>query len=321
MRHRRKNAPFALGLLLLCLAGCDTGTDQPGGPASFGSFELTGFVSNPVLDEISGIEAAGKDRFFVHNDEGKALLYVIDSIGLYQSTIELEGAKNRDWEDLTIVDRADRRWIVAADIGDNDARFNSVRLYFAAEPQVNADGEYPKKLEVSHELKVRYPDGPRDCEALAYDAGSDQILFLTKRDKPPRLYALDAVTALNQPSAELEFLAEVPTISPPSAAEMLRGGKKALWLSQPTGMDISADGALAAVLTYRSLNLYTREATETWAEAFQRAPREILGPPGIYDEAVSFDANEDAVYVTTEKIPTPLYRLKLPLLEAATRAN
>lgn len=312
MRHRRKIARLILGILVLGLAGCEMKPGQDAGPESPGPFELAGFVSNPALDEISGIEAAGQGRFYVHNDEGKALLHVIDNQGLYLAAVELEGAKNRDWEDLTLIPRADERWLVGADIGDNQARYKSIRLYFAIEPRADANGRYPQTLKVAHELKVRYPDGSRDCEALAYDASSEQILFMTKRDKPPRLYGLDVETALSQSSAVLSFLGEVPTFSPPSAAEMLLGGKKAQWLSQPTGMDISADGTLAAVLTYRSLYLYTRETGETWADAFQKSPREIPGPPGIYDEAVTIDETENSVFVTTEKIPAPLYRLRLP---------
>jgi len=312
MRHQRNYIPIALGLVLLGLAGCHAETDQNENSDPTGAFELAGFVSNPVLDEISGIETTDNGQFYVHNDEGNSLLHIIDDNGIYQSAIKLEGAKNRDWEDLTSIHRENQRLLVVGDIGDNQARYKSLRLYFVDEPSADTDGDFPKKLEVMHQLKVRYPDGPRDCEALAYDASSKQLLFLTKRDKIPRLYGLSIDQALNQKTAELEFLAEVPTFSPPTAKEKLLAGKKALWLSQPTGMDISEDGSLAAVITYRSLYLYSREDGETWAEAFQKPPREFLGPPGVYDEAVTIDETTHRVYVTTEKVPTPLYHLPLP---------
>ena len=83
-------------------------------------------------------------------------------------------------------------------------------------------------------------------------------------------------------------------------------------VSTPTGMDISADSRLAAVLTYRSLYVFKRENDETWAEAFQREPTEYIGPPGVHDEAVTFSHDQKSIYVTTERRPAPLYRLDLP---------
>jgi hypothetical protein len=41
-------------------------------------------------------------------------------------------------------------------------------------------------------------------------------------------------------------------------------------------------------------------------------PEEILGPPGLHDEAVTFSADGRAVFVTTEGRQAPLYRLDLP---------
>jgi hypothetical protein len=76
-------------------------------------------------------------------------------------------------------------------------------------------------------------------------------------------------------------------------------------------MDISADGRLAAVITYRSLYLFERAENETWVEALQKAPVEFIGPPRLHDEAVTFGHDQRSVYVSTEQRPTPLYRLNL----------
>jgi hypothetical protein len=103
----------------------------------------------------------------------------------------------------------------------------------------------------------------------------------------------------------------VPGFRPPTKLDILTNPKRGLWVSQPTCMDISPDGRLAAVLTYRSLYLFQREEDESWAEAFQRPPREIVGPPGTHDEAVAFSADGKTIYVTTERRPAPIYRLEL----------
>ena len=312
MRYLRKKLTRWLPpVLLILLAGCDSNDLLHPGKETEGFFELIGYVDNPKLDEISGMETTADGGFYVHNDEGKPHLYVLNEKGMYRGKVKLDDAKNRDWEDITSIPVESERWVVVGDIGDNQARYKTIRLYFLKEPEFGPDGEVPDEVKVQHRLKARYPDGPRDCEAMAYDAGSDQILFMTKRDKPPRLYALPLQDALNQDSVELKFLAEVPTFTPATAGEKLRSGKKAEWLSQPTGMDISEDGLLAAIITYRSMYLFSREEGESWAQAFQKKPIEKYGPPGVYEEAITIDESGNRVVITTEKIPTPVYQYDL----------
>jgi hypothetical protein len=139
------------------------------------------------------------------------------------------------------------------------------------------------------------------------------ILFLTKRDQPPILFGIPLDLALWQDDVEAEFLAEVPGFRPPTRLDILRNPRRGLWISQPTGMDITLDGKTAAVITYRSLYLFRRGDEETWGEAFQNAPEEYVGPPGYYDEAVAFGFEPGEVYVTTERRPAPMWRLDYPL--------
>lgn len=303
---------FAFILILSILSGCDAGAGSSTSPPLDEAFQQIAMINSPVLDEISGIQSGADGDFFVHNDEGKARLHVIDLDGRHVSTMGIRDAKNRDWEDITRIRRGDERLIVLGDTGDNKTRYKTIRLYFVMEPRRDEQGAYPEKLDLMHKLKARYPDGARDCEAMAYDPSSDRILFLSKRDKIPRLYGLQVDKALSMKEAELDFLAEVSTFRPPSTEDIMRSGKRARWISQPTGMDISEDGKEAAVITYRSLYHWTREDDESWAEAFQKTPSEFMGPPGYHDEAVTFGPDPDEVFVTSEGVPTPLYRLQVP---------
>ena len=282
-----------------------TGKDSGNSP----SFHVVGKLESRRLDEASGIQAGANGVLFLHNDDG-ALLFVTDATGRDLGSAEVGGAKNRDWEDLTRVPGPDGPLLVLGDIGDNRASRSRPSLYFLREPAPN---DLEAGLEVTHRLRFSYPDGPRDVEALAYDSSSGQLLLLSKRDQPPRLYGLPLDLALWQHELEAEFLGEVPVLRPPTRTDILRSPSRGLWVSQPTGMDISADGRMAAVLTYRSLYLFHREGQESWAEAFQRQPTEYLGPPGNHDEAVTFSLDGRSVYVTTERRPAPLYRLDLPV--------
>jgi len=271
-------------------------------------FRTAGRLESAYLDEASGIQAIAGNRFVVHNDEG-ARLYLIDSTGRDLGFLDIGGARNRDWEDITRVPGADGPLLVIGDIGDNRGVRKQVSLYFLREP---APGDPVGEVSVQHRLRFSYPDGPRDVESMAYDPDGGRILLLSKRDQPPRLYALPLDLALWQHELEAEYLGQVPGFRPPTREDILRNPRRGLWVSQPTGMDISADGRMAAVITYRSLYLFRREAAESWVEAFGKAPEELIGPPGSRDEAVSFSLDGRTLFVTTEGRPAALSRLDLP---------
>jgi len=304
----RQAANRALPLRMITAAALLCGLATPAGASEpvEGAFQITGTLENRSIDEASGLQAGANGVFYTHNDGGRDV-FVIDAQGRDLGTFKLDGAKNRDWEDITRVPHDDGFLLMLADTGDNESRYGDVRLYFFPEPQ---PGEYSRAHAVLHRTRVSYPDGPRDVESAAWDAAGRQILLLSKRDQPPRLYGVPLDRALAEDAVEAEFLGELAGLRPPTQWDLLKS-KRGRWVSQPTGLDISPDGRTAAVLTYRSLYLYTREAEESWAEAFRRAPRERVGPPGSHDEAVAFSLDGRSVYVTTERRPAPVYRLEL----------
>lgn len=305
-------------LALLLVAGCGNGGGEAESPSAAPrsgaeplAFVVIGKLEASKLDEASGMQALPGGRFVLHNDDGKRMFFV-DAEGRHIAAPKLAEAKSRDWEDITRLPGPDGPLLVIGDVGDNHSGRKRVSLYFLAEPQ---PGEMAAELPVRHRLRITYPDGPRDVEAMAYDPVDEQLLLLTKRDDPPRLYGVPVDLALWSEQLEAEFLGEVPGFRPPTKRDILRNPKRGLWVSQPTGMDISPDGRTAAVLTYRSLYLFQRRDGESWPEAFLRPPTEVEGPPGTHDEAVTFSLDGRSVYVTTERRPAPLYRLDLPAAE------
>ena len=276
------------------------------------SIERSGWLKSDKLREASGMHASysRKGDFFVHNDEGNPYIYGINEMGANLGRVAIVPAKNRDWEDITSVPVGDDRWIVAGDIGDNRARRKFIKLYFAREPRREDDDHYDGHVELQHWLELTYPDGPRDCESMAYDPIGDRILFISKRDKPPRLYAVDLETALSEESAELEFLGNTSKLRPPTRADRAQFGGRTDFISQPTGFDISPDGSEAVIITYRSLYRYKRQPDENWLSALQRNPTEVVGPPAVQNEAIAYSTDGKSIYVTTEKLPAPVYRIQ-----------
>jgi len=301
-----------LALLLMPLAACNADEVPKPADKSETGFVVTALLESKELDEVSGIQSGEGGVFFLHNDGGSPSIYIADKNGRHLGKLTIRDAKNRDWEDITRIPGENGPLLVLGDIGDNKTRYKSIKLYLVAEPQPSASGTYPIEVALAHKKKVRYPDEPRDCEAMAYDPASKMILFLTKRDHPPRLYGLPVEEALQAGKAKLQYLGEVPVFRPPTMADLLSSKKRGAWVSQPTGMDISSDGKRAAVITYRSLYLFERAEDESWAEAFLKTPLEYIGPPGLHDEAVTFEFDSLDVYVSTERRPTPVYKLALP---------
>jgi len=302
-------------LFSVLLGGCERSAEGPAGdsPAADKSskgapaFRLVGKLQSSRLVEASGIQSGANGALFLHNDDG-TLLFLADTTGQDVGFRRVAGAKSRDWEDITRVPGPDGPLLVIGDIGDNRQVRKRVSLYFLAEPTPGHDAD---EVQVLHRLRFSYPDGPRDVESMAYDPASSSILLLSKRDQPPRLYSLPLDLALWQHELEAEFLGEVPGFRPPTRADILRNPRRGLWVSQPTGMDISPDGRMATVITYRSLYLFRRDASESWPEAFGKPPQEWVGPPGSHDEAVSFSLDGRAIFVSAEGQPAPLYRLDL----------
>jgi hypothetical protein len=303
-----------LVLAIFLLAACDRQAGQESAESEPlpVSMERTGWLASDEIMEASGMQAshARLGDFFIHNDEGEPVLYAIDESGADLGSVTIVPAKNKDWEDITSVPVANGRWIVVGDIGDNQAKRKSVKLYFVEEPITGEHDRYSGRLDLKHTLRLTYPDGPRDCESMAYDPVGDQILFLSKRDKPARLYAVDLETALTEASAQLTFLGNIAKLRPPESNDRFKFGGRTDFISQPTGFDISADGTEAAVITYRSLYRYRRHPDEDWLSALQKKPDEVVGPPAVQNEAISYSADGKAIYVTTEKKPAPIYRFK-----------
>jgi len=294
-------------VLLLALTACEPAATANGTEENTPDWVLAGKLEAKKLDEASGLQAGRDGVYFLHND-GKKHIYAIDSAGRDLGRKSLKSAGIKDWEDLTRVMGEDGPLLVVADTGDNSASRGNVSLYFLDEPE---KGDMDKKLNLVHKLDVRYPDGARDVEAISHDPHSDMILFLSKRDKPPRLYGIPRDLALVKQELEATFLGEIRPLRPPTRSDILSHPKRGFWVSQPTGMDISADGRLAAVITYRILYVYERRENESWLAAFQREPAEFVGPRGLHEEGVTFSLDQQSIFVATERRPSPLYRLDL----------
>ena len=163
---------------------------------------------------------------------------------------------------------------------------------------------YSISVKPSWSITYTYEDGPRDCESVAVDTVNRKVLLLSKRDVPPALYELPLTEDKN---AVAKKLTEIISLPQKTDVIMDFGSRT----NQPTAMDISADGLSAIVLTYGDAFYYKKKPSEAWADVFKGSPEVIIIPPMRQAEAICFSKDGSDIYVTTEQLPGPLYKMDL----------
>lgn len=266
-------------------------------------------LETTVLDETSGMVASrlNEHRLWLHNDSGDdPILYAVNSqTGRLEHSLYLQGAKARDWEDISAYQYADEAWLLVGDIGDNLAIRRKLTLYGLREP-TGAESE----AETVWKISFQYEDGARDCEALAVDTAEQAIYLLSKRDQPPRLYRLPLQASEKTETAV--FVTEVSTIPQPTSEDFEEDplfGQLRAW---PTAMDISSDNLQLLITTYKDAYLYRRKADESWADALSRNPRVIDLPQMAQTEAGAFSYDGKGVWASSEQLPTPIVFTPIP---------
>jgi hypothetical protein len=263
-------------------------------------------IQSPAIAEASGlaISPTNPDFMWVINDSGGTPdIHLIGTDGSERGKLTVKGVKNIDWEDLASFTLDGKPYLLVADTGDNDAKRETRTFYILREPTLPAAGA---SLSVSSapewQILFRYEGGPRDCESVAVDAQAEKILFISKRTLPPELYELPLRAPKNPTVQIAKPLAPVAVKSPVSELFPIT--------NQPTGLDITADGKLAAVITYYSVFLFPKAPGQTWAEAFSQKPS-ILPPHKLAQaESIAFSKDGKTITTISEGRESPIVRYR-----------
>lgn len=294
---------LALLTALCCgLAACAADTPQP---------RLGGLLLDAELGETSGLAASHTHRntlWLVEDGGNPAKLHAISKRGRRLASYAIDGISNTDWEDLAAFGLGGKRYLLIADTGDNGGLRRTLLLHVVAEPATLEDGA---TLTPAWSIAFRWPDGARDCEAVAVDAARGQILLLSKKRHPPELFVLPLRPRKQglQTAVRVGRLAGVPQAS---AEERRTAPARARLVHQVTAMDVSPDSRTLAVLTYEHLLLYPRAGKERWARAIQRAPQSREVPWLHQPEALGWAADGRGLYATGEFSPAPLVYFPFP---------
>ncbi|MCE3001164.1 MAG: hypothetical protein LW860_00495 [Xanthomonadaceae bacterium] len=268
-----------------------------------------GVVNDAAVAEISGLAASRRadERLWALNDSDNGnLLHLLATDGRRLGTWPVDGARNYDWEDLSSFVRDGEAWLLIADTGDNGGLRESIELIAVREPDPAAA---PAPVPVAWRLEVRWPDGPRDCEAIAVDVAAGEILLVAKKRVPTQMFRVPLPRAGEPvPTVVAEPIATIAGIPQPTDDDLRRAPPGARYMSQVTSADLSPDGLRLVLLTYREAYLMSRTAGEPWLEALRRAPQRLRMPPLVQAEAIAFDRDGERIWIGTEKLPAPLVR-------------
>lgn len=269
-------------------------------------------IQSPAITEASGLalSSANPEFLWTHNDSGGTpQVHLIGSDGSDHGQVTVSGCVNTDWEDIASFTLAGKNYLLIADTGDNDAKRPSVSLIIIPEPSLPEAG---KRLEATvasaWQIHFTYPGGPRDCESVAVDSKAGKILLISKRTKPPEVYELPLNPPKSNTPLSAVLLGNTAVVS--ATLPFMPYG------NQPTGLDISADGQVAAVITYSEIFLFPRQPNETWASALSRRPTALQPHHLKQAEAVALAKNGETVFAISEGKSSPIIRIPVPQLPA-----
>lgn len=257
-------------------------------------------INDTRLTEISGL-APSRLRdglFWMHNDSGgDAALYAVDSTGATIAVCTLGGAVNRDWEDLASVMLEDTAWLYVGDIGDNDKKYPSVRIYRIREPELQSSWRDRAVSASAETATFFYPDGAHDCEALMVDARDGTIILLEKSGTSCGVYSSpwpgSGGTAQLQRIAAFRLPFEF-----------------SLW-RLVTGADLHPSSQRVIVRSYNAVLEYKTQAGAPLSTLFDSTAAIVIETPGLTQaEAVCYSRDGRDILTTSEGSRPPLLILR-----------
>lgn len=270
----RRLVPPLLALALV--AACERVGPVSSGDSRFTDGKEAGELRGADMREASGLIASQRypGHYWLHNDSGnEPELFLVDSTGNAVLTLRIDGDRNRDWEDISR--RGDT--LLIAEMGDNQARWDTVFVYAVPEPARLSDSS----ARVVAKYPFRYPDGPRDAETLLVDPVSGDWFIVTKRESQSRLYRYPAP----QQSEVLVTLERTPVSFPFRLA---------------VGGDVSPDGREVLIKTYDAVYLWERQSGETLDAALARRALQQPYTAERQGEALGFSLDASAYFTASE---------------------
>ncbi|MDX2281563.1 MAG: hypothetical protein NW218_18390 [Saprospiraceae bacterium] len=287
---------FILLFLGLPVACCKTDTpmnrDFSNVPIStvFSSGQKTGVIQGNFVKELSGIAASHRnpDTYWVHSDGKKATeIYLIDSLGNRLATCQLPGVLPQDCEDIAVGAGPEKgiSYIYLADIGDNNAVFDTHFIYRIPEPGLPAGLPRPAELNAVNieKMTFQYPNGERlNAETLLLDHTTLDLLVLTKASGAGTLFRFPFPQSTTT-TTTLERITELP-------------------IDKATAGDVSPDGTEVLLKNKKEIFYWKALNGENLCDLLvKRNPQRVPYLPEIQGEAICFNVGATGFLISTER--------------------
>jgi hypothetical protein len=188
---------FSLSVLLLTTtttapAQADAGATVPRAAAKT---PVDRTITDSRITESSGLAPSllHPGVIWTHNDSGNSpRIYAIGKNGKTTAALRLNNFPNRDWEAIASFRgpaksiASGESLIAVGDIGDNNAAHPNVRIAIVREPKSLKSGS----ISPIRVIRLTYPGGPRDAEALLSDPQTGQLYIVSKTLFGSTLYSV-----------------------------------------------------------------------------------------------------------------------------------
>lgn len=239
--------------------------------------------------------------YWTHNDSGDGpFIYAFDTRGVRKGVWRVAGASAYDWEDIAAGPGPvpGKNYLYIGDIGDNQEKRSEITVYRVPEPVLSTQSDAKGKnslTEPADAIRLRYPDGAHDAEALLVHPVTGNVYIVTKIPfANPGIY--EAAAPL-KPGKTIT-LTRIGTLEVPS----LLGGII-------TGGAISPDGRRVAFCDYlQGYEAVLANAESSFHEIWKRPLRAISLGRRKQGEAITYRLDSKALLATSEGSPMPLFQ-------------
>jgi hypothetical protein len=306
---------FILYLVVSLTSGCELLSERPGEAGAkrpveagepskdYGPPVHLADLEEKGVDESSGVVASRRNPglYWTHNDSGDGpFLYAFDRKGRRRGVWRVAGAEARDWEDVAAGPGPikGQSYLYVGDIGDNDKDRKEIVVYRVAEPVVNADTVVnsttePYETAPAEVIRLRYPDGKHDAEALAVHPETGDLYVITKTRNPTSATGVYKLAA-PYPAAAVNTLEKIGELRVPS-----------LFPGMLTGADISPDGRRVVLCDY--FNAYELAQAEgaagSFDEVWKQKPAVVKLGQRPQGEAICYGLDGQSILATSEGRP------------------
>ncbi len=312
-----KNSSIVILLTIFCAAfsGCssvsssrsanDNRADKKAS-AQFGKPKVVGTIKSEEITESSGLAASKcqANVFWTHNDSGGgAFIFALNAAGEKLGTWQVKAAKNVDWEDIAAFKGSNGGcFLYIGDIGNNVRARSESAIYVVKEPVVSdadksSNKKNPQKTENTQIIKFEYPDLRRDAETLFVHPNTADIYILSKS-----LISASGVYKLskNYDVGKINRLEKVADFTVPAIPNGFI-----------TGGDISPDGKRVIICDYfAAYEIVLPENAKNFDEIWKQKPKSVELGERAQGEAISYSADGNSIFATSEKKDSPLIEVK-----------